>query len=447
MNNIRQGIPTLPDVYSDERMFRARTLAALKELFNRSSLPPPVADDRRRSASGITLDRLVELVGPVSGSARDTGEDLRIVTDIDVSVGDIDGLPDALRGKSDVDHWHDEYVQRLGDTMTGALNIDRVISDTDVNDANAYIRLRRPSSSTGALTIGATTESLCGGWLQATGAAGDPTKGKLRLNPMGGDVEIGNSTSGRITTYGSLAVSGEISFRGGPLPLANGGTGLAASPSMLTNLAVTTAANVLQASPRPGVTGLLPLANGGTGVSIAATNAARALHIVANGTVVSAGTLPVAAGGTGLASYTAQRILWASATGTIGQINPTAATVAANPLLAISPNLWAVNTEYAFPDGTYGIRFLGNITAAAGASSTVTARLSGVVNGKIISCGGWWQSGGNAQKQAINSYRLSNVYSYLYFDGADLLCLYTIAASNRDGVNFSGYDVWIRYTK
>jgi hypothetical protein len=51
----------------------------------------------------------------------------------------------------------------------------------------------------------------------------------------------------------------------GTLPIANGGTGLTSSPSMLTNLGSTTAANVLQASPRPGVTGTLGVANGGTG--------------------------------------------------------------------------------------------------------------------------------------------------------------------------------------
>jgi len=49
------------------------------------------------------------------------------------------------------------------------------------------------------------------------------------------------------------------------VPVANGGTGLAASPSILINLGVTTAANVMQASPRPGVTGTLGLGNGGTG--------------------------------------------------------------------------------------------------------------------------------------------------------------------------------------
>ena len=53
----------------------------------------------------------------------------------------------------------------------------------------------------------------------------------------------------------------------GTLAVARGGTGLTASPSMLVNLASTTAANVLAASPRPGVTGVLPIANGGTGSS------------------------------------------------------------------------------------------------------------------------------------------------------------------------------------
>ena len=49
------------------------------------------------------------------------------------------------------------------------------------------------------------------------------------------------------------------------LPVAKGGTGLSSAPSMLTDLASTTADSPLQASPRPGVTGTLPVANGGTG--------------------------------------------------------------------------------------------------------------------------------------------------------------------------------------
>ena len=58
----------------------------------------------------------------------------------------------------------------------------------------------------------------------------------------------------------------------GVVPIANGGTGLTSSPSMLTNLATTSAANVMQASPRPGVTGILPVANGGVGRSTKTTS-------------------------------------------------------------------------------------------------------------------------------------------------------------------------------
>ena len=62
---------------------------------------------------------------------------------------------------------------------------------------------------------------------------------------------------------------GASDITSGTLAIARGGTGLTASPSMLTNLASTTAANVLVDSPRPGVTGTLPLANGGTGKTTA----------------------------------------------------------------------------------------------------------------------------------------------------------------------------------
>lgn len=66
------------------------------------------------------------------------------------------------------------------------------------------------------------------------------------------------------TPFAPVSASDEIT---GILPIANGGTGLSSSPSMLTNLGSTTAANILQASPRPGVTGTLGTANGGTGNS------------------------------------------------------------------------------------------------------------------------------------------------------------------------------------
>lgn len=53
----------------------------------------------------------------------------------------------------------------------------------------------------------------------------------------------------------------------GTLPVARGGTGVTSNPSMLVNLASTSAASVFATSPRPGVTGILPVANGGTGTN------------------------------------------------------------------------------------------------------------------------------------------------------------------------------------
>ena len=63
---------------------------------------------------------------------------------------------------------------------------------------------------------------------------------------------------------------------GSPLAADKGGTGLTASPSLLTNLASSSAANVLAASPRPGVTGILPLGNGGLGKDFSAAASANA---------------------------------------------------------------------------------------------------------------------------------------------------------------------------
>lgn len=89
------------------------------------------------------------------------------------------------------------------------------------------------------------------------------------------------------------------------LPIANGGTGLSSSPSMLVNLASTTADTVLKASPRPGVTGTLAIGNGGTGITsnpsmlinLASTTAASVFTASPRPGVT--GTLPIANGGTG----------------------------------------------------------------------------------------------------------------------------------------------------
>ena len=95
---------------------------------------------------------------------------------------------------------------------------------------------------------------------------------------LGGDdvlvVEI-NSVTYKITASTLAAMLQAI---GSPLPVANGGTGITANPSLLTNLASGTAVNVLQASPRPGVTGILPLVNGGLGKDFSAAGGNAGFH-------------------------------------------------------------------------------------------------------------------------------------------------------------------------
>lgn len=51
----------------------------------------------------------------------------------------------------------------------------------------------------------------------------------------------------------------------GTLPVVYGGTGMTSNPSMRINLSSTSATNVFQSSPKPGVEGILSVANGGTG--------------------------------------------------------------------------------------------------------------------------------------------------------------------------------------
>ena len=113
------------------------------------------------------------------------------------------------------------------------------------------------------------------------------------------------------STAGSFDGSANITVGvTGKLPIANGGTGLTSAPSMLVNLASTTATSPLQASPRPGVTGTLPIANGGTGQ----TTAAGVRNALGLGNTT--GAVPIANGGTGLTSAPSMLVNLASTTAT-----------------------------------------------------------------------------------------------------------------------------------
>lgn len=134
---------------------------------------------------------------------------------------------------------------------------------------------------------------------------------------LSGNAATATKLAASKTVQTNLASTASASFDGsanitpgvtGTLAVGNGGTGLTASPSMLTNLGSTTAANVLQASPRPGVTGTLPIGNGGTGLTanpsmltnLGSTAAANVLAASPRPGVT--GTLAVGNGGTGQTS-------------------------------------------------------------------------------------------------------------------------------------------------
>lgn len=127
-----------------------------------------------------------------------------------------------------------------------------------------------------------------------------------------------NTSPSMLTNLGSTAAASVLQASPRPgvtgtLTVAHGGTGMTTNPSMLTNLGSTTAANVLQTSPRPGITGTLTVAHGGTGLTtnpsmltnLGSTTAANVLQTSPRPGVT--GTLPVANGGTGATSASAAR--------------------------------------------------------------------------------------------------------------------------------------------
>lgn len=79
----------------------------------------------------------------------------------------------------------------------------------------------------------------------------------------------GTALAAALSSIGNYLTASDL-----PLAVNKGGSGLTDSPSILTDLGSSSAANVMQASPRPGVTGILAMANGGLGVDFSAADGA-----------------------------------------------------------------------------------------------------------------------------------------------------------------------------
>ena len=132
----------------------------------------------------------------------------------------------------------------------------------------------------------------------------------------------------------------------GTLPISRGGTGITSNPSMLINLASTSAASVFAASPRPGVTGTLPIAKGGTG----ATSASAARTAL----------------GAAASSHTHNYAGSSSAGG--------AATSAVKVAVPVGTVLFGTSSSATFFSSCFGGTWevVGNIDAIVGSSSTLT---------------------------------------------------------------------------
>lgn len=159
------------------------------------------------------------------------------------------------------------------------------------------------SEVTGTLPIGNGGTGLTSSPSMLTNLGSTSAANVMAASPrpgVTGTLGPGNGGTGQTSLQATRNAMG-LGNTTGVLPVANGGTGLSSSPSMLTNLGSTSAANVMAASPRPGITGTLGAGNGGTGqTSLQATRNAMGLGN-------TTGALPVANGGTGANAATGAR--------------------------------------------------------------------------------------------------------------------------------------------
>lgn len=186
-------------------------------------------------------------------------------------------------------------VAKSGDTMTGVLrrasnlNYDTTPAMNETSevlqglDASNLVRFRIYQSVN---TNG--TKNL---YIMARDDDGNGTMSNynllgIGLTSNGEPVYTLSSSSGSAVKAFMRALGLGTSDGSLPIQVSQGGTGITSNPSMLVNLNSGSAANVMQASPRPGVTGTLGVANGGTNASTAPgarSNLGAAQVIILNG--------------------------------------------------------------------------------------------------------------------------------------------------------------------
>ena len=167
-------------------------------------------------------------------------------------------------------------VAKSGDTMTGVLrkssNLDydtapatnvssEVLQGLDVYN---HVRFRIYQ---GVNTNGSKYLYLMARDDDGTGNQSDYNQFGIGLTPDGEPLYSLGSSSGNAAKAFRRSISLGTNDGSLPIQVSQGGTGVTSNPSMLVNLGSTSAASVLQASPRPGITGTLSVAHGGTGAT------------------------------------------------------------------------------------------------------------------------------------------------------------------------------------
>ena len=251
------------------------------------------------------------------------------------------------------------------------------ISETDGKIAATASDIASTYSATGTAPVNGRAVAEAIGALDVAAIAGSASKTLTSISETDGKISA---------TFSDIAIgAGQVAS--GTLPVGRGGTGVTANPSMLVNLASTTAADVFAASPRPGVTGTLPIANGGTG----ATTAAAAWTALGGGAIgkkaslaasdipaisitdKTTGTLPIDRGGTG--KTTAAEAWTALGGGAIGKL----ASLSASNI----PNLDASKIT----SGTLGADRIPSLAASKIGSGTLDAARIPDLNASKITAG------------------------------------------------------------
>lgn len=210
---------------------------------------------------------------------------------------DVTGLTNALAGKANTSHTHTTaQVTGLDTALAGKANTSHTHEQGDIDGLGTALAGKANASHTHTIAqvtglqdaLNDKPDSLADLGISATAQ---------ELNYMDGVIDsVQTQLNGKAASSHNHSAADITS---GTLPVARGGTGVTANPSMLVNLASTAADTVFEATPRPGVTGTLPIARGGTGATSAsaareALDAAASNHTHSNATTSAAGFMSAA---------------------------------------------------------------------------------------------------------------------------------------------------------